>query len=174
MPGFPDRDLKIGDSFDVPVKMSLPALMMPRGEAGEVNSRGVYTLRSLGGTEALFDVRQTVSLGGNPDGASKQGGSADSGSGDLRLKGGGTGTAAFDLKEGYFKSVTIDMSIELELIGDPSTFAGLGSSSSEGGPSPGATKPGTDPNQSAEGTVRIKMIMKGPSRVTMTRLAPAR
>lgn len=176
MPGFPDRDLKIGDSFDVPVRMSLPALMMPGGESGDIDSKGVYTLRSLSDAEALFDVRQTVSTGGGSNGTGSSAGarSAGSGSGDLRLQGGGTGIAAFDRKEGYFRSVTIDMNLEVELSGDPGGFPGLGPAAGEGTPPSGAATAGAAPPPAGEGAVRIKMIMKGPSRVTMSRLVPAR
>lgn len=104
MPAFPDRRLSVGDTFEIPMQTSLP---VPLG-AGDLDLEGTaaYTLESVEGGQARFAIRQSFSA------ATKTGAAAGFG---MEMSGGGVGTGTFDLKEGIFTAIRIEMSLKVAM-----------------------------------------------------------
>jgi hypothetical protein len=145
LPEIPARDLKVGDTFEIPYRMAVPAL--PTGGKVDVDAKAIYTLKRIAETEAFFDVRQTMSMGTGGPGSEELG---------MSIAGGGLGTAVFDLKEGFFKHLRIDTRMEVKL-----------EMAIPGAPE-GAAPDGSD--RPPAGPVRMKVVAEGPVEVTMSRV----
>jgi hypothetical protein len=151
MPTLPEQALKVGDSFDVKVPMTLSG---PGGK-GEKRAEAVwtYTLRSLDAKAAKFDVKQTI-----PETTTdlKSPGSS------LALSGSGKGTATFSLKDGMFSEILMDSDFQMAVDVPPPA----GGSGANGGSAAGSGAPpaGIIP---ANG-LRLKTNIKGPVTMTLT------
>jgi hypothetical protein len=150
LPTLPAGALSPGKKFDVIVPMTLFGSMGHGAE--KAIARWTYTLRSLGGDEALFDVQESL-----PDNASMTLSSGPV----FHLSGGGKGAATFSLKEGIFTSMTLDTNIQMTVV--VSIPAGLAG----GGPTGAATGPG---DAGPPSPIEIKSSIQGP--ISMS-LAPA-
>jgi hypothetical protein len=148
MPEFPDREMRVGDSFEVPVEVALPG--MPMAAGADLKSTAVYTLRSLGEAAAVFDVRQTMHVGA---------GGAVGETAAITVSGTGTGTASFDRAEGIFTSSHVDFHMEMtmEMPSPPGLDAAAGAGAA--GADDGAASP----------PMKLKAVMQGPADITMKR-----
>lgn len=152
MPRLPDKELHIGESFEVPISMTLPIA----GREMEMKGQSVFTLKKIGAGEAAFDVQQSFSM---DTGAADASGGETSGM-DLQVKGGGHGSAAFDLQEGIFSRMSIDMKLEASVAAmAPSAAAAGGASGDAGQPGGGAQT----------GKVTINIDATGPMEMTFAR-----
>jgi hypothetical protein len=152
LPILPDKELRVGDSFETRTALTLPG---PSGKGErQVETVWVYTLKTLTRKEATFDVKQTL-----PDSASMTVGQGQK----MEMAGGGTGSAVFDLASGLFRS--IEVHLDLTMTADLPLPAGLAGGSTGSSSDGSAGTAGTAPTPT-----RIKVFVKGP--MTMT-LAPA-
>jgi hypothetical protein len=147
MPALPDRELKVGDSFEVPIKLSLPGL--PMAGRMDTSSTCVYTLKTLTDAAALFDMTTTVTGTYGDEGGERM---------KLTLAGGGEGKAVFDLKEGIFTdsstSMKVNMAMEM--------------------PYPTGPDPVPESEASQPKIVKIKAVMEGPATYRMSRAPSAK
>lgn len=141
IPELPSVELAVGQSFDVPMSVDVP---IPTADI-RMEGKAVYTLRSVDGSLATFDLTQDFSLG------LEGGEGADVGGMNLRMKGGGSGSAVFDLDEGIFSEILFDMEMDADMKADPAAMK----ASDEGG--------------QGAGPMTMKMKASGPVRVTVTR-----
>lgn len=137
IPEMPARDLQVGDTFEIPVKMSVP---IPNAGM-DLNGSAVYTLTSVTGNEASFDLAQKFSLGADAAAAAEVSGMG------MKLTGEGAGTAVFDLEEGIFSRIQVDMKMNADISGTPEA----------------------DPNGPPPATFRMNMTASGPIEMTLTR-----
>lgn len=144
-PALPEKELKIGDSFEARTSMTLPA---PGKGERLVEMAWIYTLKALDTKMATFDVRQTVA-GADPAQA-KAGQKMD-------VTGGGTGSAIFDRAAGLFSAIKMDL--DLTVTADVPLPAGL----TLGG---GATATNPD-GTTGSAPLRIKALVKGPMVMTL-------
>jgi len=147
MPALPDRELKIGDSFEVPTKLSLPGL--PMAGRMETSSQCTYTLKSLTDAAATFELKTIVSGSYGDDGGERM---------KIKLTGGGEGVAIFDLKEGIFTDSTTAMKVSVTIEMPYPT-----------GPDPVPESEAAQPK-----IVRIRATMEGPTGYRMSRIPSAR
>ena len=111
LPSFPDRELALGESFEVPVQFAAPGM----GADVKLETHGtcVYTLRSVAAGRARFDVRAEGTADSSGDPTQK-----------MTMKVDNHGTAEFDLAEGIFTTLRSELSIGLFLDTDlPSSAA---------------------------------------------------
>jgi len=148
LPALPDRDIRIGERFEVPGGISLAGL--PGGAQGQIEAKCAFTLKSLDDGVAVFDVLQTMSV---PSGTSLPGNRT------LAVSGGGTGTATYDRREGIFTSLKMEMDVLVTM--------GMSGAAVGGDPRLQQLPPGT-----VAEAVSIKAAVRGPMAVTMAR-APA-
>ena len=138
-PSFPERELKIGDTLTTPQNWKMPFPGLPDSELN-IQGATVFTLRSIEPGAAIFDVESNAAVNAEGEQASGM---------DLRLTGGGRGSARFDSKRGLFESIAMDMNIEMEM-----------NLPAEAAQAEGA----------AAGPVMMNMSMKGPVEITMSRV----
>ena len=144
-PALPDKDLKIGDTFEARTSMTLPA---PGKGERLVEMVWVYTLKTLDTKTATFDVRQTVAEAAPGD--ARQGQKMD-------VTGGGTGSAVFDRAAGLFSAIKMDL--DLTVSADVPLPAGL---------TLGGGAAATNPDGSGgPAPLRIKALVKGPMVMTL-------
>jgi len=152
LPVLPDKELRPGDSFETRTTMTLPG---PGKGERQVQAVWLYTLKTLTRKEATFDVKQTL-----PEATSMTVGQGQK----AEMSGGGIGSAVFDLANGTFRSLQVDLDLAMTV--DVPLPAGLA-------PAPGPNS-GTGTQGGATGSApaptRIKVLIKGP--MTMT-LVPA-
>ena len=153
LPVLPDKDLRPGDTFETKTTMTLPG---PSGKGErQVQAVWLYTLKTLTRKEATFDVKQTL-----PEAASMTVGQGQK----MEMAGGGTGSAVFDLANGTFRTIQVDLDLTMTvdvplpagLTMNPDGSSGTGTQGQATGGVPAPT--------------RIKVLVKGP--MTMT-LGPA-
>jgi hypothetical protein len=124
IPPMPEADLAIGDHFDVPMKMAVP---LP-GADMEMEGKAVYTLKSISGSEAAFDLTQSFSVGLDGDEGAEIAGMS------MKMQGGGTGTAIFDVEEGIFSRIEFDMEMSATVDGTPQAGSEGGEEAAPAGP----------------------------------------
>lgn len=104
MPVLPEQPLAIGATFEVPAGLEVPG---PPGQGQwRVESNMIYTLERLTEAEAVFDVKQEISM--------TSGGEAG-GEPSMTLSGSSDGSATFDRREGLFSSVEMQTTVEMVL-----------------------------------------------------------
>jgi hypothetical protein len=149
MPSFPDKEMAVGDSFEMPVKMSMPIPQMA-GQAGggaslEMDGKVVYELRAVEGREARFQVSQTMIMG--MDSAEEEEPAT------MKMEASGDGTALFDVEEGIFTNVRMEMTMHMKMgMGGLGNF-GAGGTEGDGAPLSMTLK--------ASGPVEITMARTG-------------
>jgi hypothetical protein len=148
LPTLPDGPMKVGDSFDVAVPVTLPGV--GKQEPGRADARWVYTLKSIGADEAKFDVRQTL-----PETSTV----TMAGGRSFRVEGGAKGTAVFSMKDGFFTSMKLDADMQM-WIGMPMP------ASLSGGAAAGAGAP-----PAGGGMLELKSTIRGPISMTMAAAA---
>ncbi|HXI03761.1 MAG TPA: hypothetical protein VNI57_11360 [Candidatus Saccharimonadales bacterium] len=153
MPKIPDKDLHIGDSFEVPISMTMPIA----GSDMEMKGQSVFTLQKISGGQAAFDVQQDFSMAAGAAGAT---GGETSGM-DLQVKGGGHGSAVFDIEEGIFSRMSIDMKLEASVATAAPSAAAAGD----------AGQPGGD---AQPGKFTINIDASGPMEMTFARRAASK
>jgi hypothetical protein len=150
LPVLPDKDLRPGDTFETKTTMTLPG---PSGKGErQVQAVWLYTLRTLTRKEATFDVKQTL-----PAAASMEVGQGQK----MEMAGGGTGSAVFDLANGTFRTIqvnldltmTVDVPLPPGLTMNPDGSSGTGTQAGTTGGTPAPT--------------RIKVLVKGPMTMTL-------
>jgi len=139
MPPFPDRKLELGETLTVPQSYEIPFPGMPDA-ALRVEGATAFTLRGVESGAASFDVESNAAMRADATEESNM---------DVRLSGGGRGTATFDEKQGLFSRIAMDMTIEMEM-----------NLPAEAAQAEGA----------AAGPVMMNMSMKGPVEITMSRV----
>lgn len=156
MPALPDRELRIGDSFEVPVRLEMPD--MPTGGKADVTSTATFTLVSIGERDAVFHLRAVLSTGSDTETSETM---------NMSMIGGSVGRAVFDLAEGIFRTVHTDMTMEMniDIPMDPDELPQFSE------PSPDARR--ADPD-AKPGRMKMKMSARGPLDFTMTRAAADR
>lgn len=97
---FPEKPLKVGDTFEQKVPMDLPMA----GVTIKININILYTLKSIDNGFARFDVEQTLSLATNMPDAK------------MDLSGGGKGTVDFDVNNTIMSAFTTDMDLKLKMV----------------------------------------------------------
>ncbi|HET8947510.1 MAG TPA: hypothetical protein VFQ07_11050 [Candidatus Polarisedimenticolia bacterium] len=153
LPVLPDKELRPGETFETKTTMTLPG---PSGKGErQVQAVWLYTLKTVTRKEATFDVKQTL-----PEGAAMTVGQGQK----MEMAGGGKGSAVFDLANGAFRSIQVDLDLTMTV--DVPLPAGL-TMSPDASPGTG-TQPGT--TGGAPAPTRIKVLVRGP--MTMT-LGPA-
>ncbi len=150
LPSFPDRALAPGDSFEVPVRFTAPEM----GGDLKLETRGTctYTLRSVEGGRARFDVRAEGTADASGDPTHK-----------LSMVVDNHGTAEFNIAEGIFTALYSELSIDLALDTElPPTDA----------VPPGAVldfTPSTAPTK-----LQVRASAKGPLELAMARVSAER
>ncbi len=150
LPALPEGTLHVGESFEVPLGMTLPGLPM----IGKltITSKATYTLKDLSRHEALFDVTQTLSSVGSGQQAGAGGQAAG-------LTGGASGVATFDRTQGLFSAMHMQMSVEMS----------QHLTSMAQGPGPAAAAGGAGQTRPRASAVQVKAKVQGPIDFTMTR-----
>jgi len=145
MPPLPEKELKVGDSFEAPLRIALPGV--PMAGRLESESRRVFKLTSLDGNQAIFETVTTITGTGGDDETARM---------RTTIEGGGPGRAVFDLKEGIFTemSTDLDVKVTLEL------------------PFPSGPDPVVPGENAAPQMVRVHAAMRGVSEYRLSR-APA-
>jgi len=138
-PSFPDRELKIGDTLTIPQSYEMPFPGMPDAEL-RIDGATVFTLRGIEPGAAMFDVESNAAMSAEAEETSGM---------DLRLTGGGRGSAHFDSKQGLFSRIAMDMNIEMQM-----------NLPAEAAQAEGA----------AAGPILMNMSMKGPVEIAMSRI----
>lgn len=158
-PALPDKDLRIGDTFETRTSLTLPA---PGKGERLVEMVWVYTLKTLDTKSATFDVRQTVA-GAAPPAAKAATGDAKAAPADpktgqkMDVTGGGKGSAVFDRAAGLFSAIQVDL--DLTVSADVPLPAGL---------TLGGGAAATNPDGSGgSAPLRIKALVKGPMVMTL-------
>jgi len=146
LPELPDKELKVGESFETRTPMTLPA---PGKGERQVETIWVYTLKTLDRKAATFDVKQSL-----PEAASIPAGQGQK----FEMAGGGTGSAVFDRETGTFSSIKVDL--DLTMTTDLPLPAGLALGSG------GTTAPNPD-GTTGPAPIRIKVLVKGPMVMTL-------
>ena len=153
LPALPEGALNVGESFDVPMGLTLSGL--PLIGKITITSKATYTLKDLSRSEARFDVKQSLSSTGSeqPQGA---GGPA------AGFTGGASGVATFDMSEGFFSAMHMEMSAEMSqhITTMSATAPGSGSDATAGGSSQA---------QPRASVVQVKAKVQGPIDFTMSR-----
>lgn len=142
LPTFPDGKLKVGDSFENPVKFELPGL--PTG--GELDAGGSvkYTLTSIDKDQASFDTHAVLSAH-----------AVDSAEGaNTTISGHLDGVAVFNLADGIFTDHRATLSLELLM---DMELPPQGQPGDAKGGAPAVTKI----TAKATGPVEIKMTRQG-------------
>lgn len=155
LPELPEKPLAVGDAFEAIVPLRLPSA----GGHGDtpVETRWVYTLKAVDGHRADFDVRQII-----PESS----GSTMSKGRSLKLSGGASGTASFDLKEGLFTRIALDAAIDLTYaVPMPPGISIPGDTSGAAASGDAAAAAPTPP------VVTLKSKLTGPIRIEMGRHA---
>ncbi len=101
---FPEKPMKIGEEFTQEIPMSIP---IPGATPLSLVITTIYKLKSVSGTTALFDTKQSVTLDGKMD----QGSAAASGD--------GTGVMEFDMKQSYVSKFKSIMTMNFEIQSGP-------------------------------------------------------
>jgi hypothetical protein len=102
---FPDYPLHVGDSFT----QDLPFTMPMNTGGNNVNSKAVYTLVSIAGGKAYFDMTQTIDM------------KLDTKQGQLTIAGSGAGKMVYSIKDSF--PLTYTTTINMTVNGDVSTLA---------------------------------------------------
>ncbi|MFD2163138.1 hypothetical protein ACFSJU_12100 [Paradesertivirga mongoliensis] len=96
---FPNKALKIGDTFTQEVPMEMPV----SGTILNMLVNATYTLKEIKGTQALFDYTQTVDMNMKME------------KGNSSAKGSGKGTMVYDMPANYITDTTGDMSMNMSM-----------------------------------------------------------
>ena len=102
LPSLPDRELRPGDSFEIPARFELPGF--GTGAGLDTTGRSIFTLRAVDGGTARFEVRGDASATATGDPSRP-----------MTIKASAQGTAEFDLEEGIFSASRSELAIELGL-----------------------------------------------------------
>jgi hypothetical protein len=150
LPALPEGALKVGESFEVPLGMTLPVLPM----IGKltITSKATYTLKEISRREARFEVTQTLSSVGSGQQVGAGGPAAG-------FTGGASGVATFDRAQGLFSAMHMEMLVEMS----------QHLTSMAQGPGPGAAAGGSGQTQPRASVVQVKAKVQGPIDFTMTR-----
>jgi hypothetical protein len=138
MPAMPDREMSVSDSFQVPMRMSIPLPSFFNDTA----TTEIYTLTGVSAGEANFEVRQTYSLGAAGEVMESM---------SMKMAGSGLGTAIFDLEEGIFSRIKVDVNLEASIKGDAGAAG-------DGGAGEGAAA-----------ALRVKISAVGPIEMVLSR-----
>jgi hypothetical protein len=160
LPELPERDLRVGESFESKIPIILPGA----GGRSEdrVEARWIYTLKAIEGGKARFDVRQELP---------KTTATASKGR-SYSVEGGATGTATFDLGEGMFSDIKLDTDMAMTLsMPMPLGLAGPGGSAA-GGTTPDGSSGAS--GATAPQNLNLGSKIRGPIAVTMSRAAAAK
>ena len=154
LPELPEKELHVGESFEARVPMHLPSAG-GKGDAA-LDTRWIYTLKSIDGHQASFDVRQVI-----PESSA----SSTANGRVLGIAGGATGSATFDLKEGIFTRIALDAALDLTYgVPIPPGVTVPGAAAATPAPKDGAVAP-TPP------VITLKSKLTGPIRIEMGRQA---
>jgi hypothetical protein len=102
LPALPEREMHPGDSFEIPARFEMPGF--GSGEGMETKGNLHFTLRSIEGGKAQFDVRGDASATATGDPARP-----------MTMKASSLGTTEFDLEEGVFSASRAELGMELDL-----------------------------------------------------------
>lgn len=97
---FPEKPMKIGDSFDQNISMPIPIADLTQVK---VNIKTNYTLNKIKGNKANFNLKQTVSL------------DLETNQFNVKISGGGEGTTVFDIKKMYVTKNETNLVLDLAL-----------------------------------------------------------
>ncbi len=141
LPQIPDTTLRVGESFEIPMSMPIPL----EGMSGGMEGRAIYTLVEMLENEARFDVQQTFAMG------MEGGASLEKEGMRLSVNGGGDGSAVFDVAEGIFTRLQIDMKLTANVEGASPAMASAGEA------------------EAPAAAFKVKVTASGPVAVTVSR-----
>ncbi len=107
---FPDTTLKIGDSFEQNMPLSVPTA----GGNADVMTKIKYTLKEVKGNQAIFDMNQVLDM--NMD--------LPQGGGQMVMKGTGTGNMIYDTVIKFPVSSTISMDFTYKMTANGTPIVG--------------------------------------------------
>jgi hypothetical protein len=98
---FPDTTLKIGDTFEQSMPLSVPV----GGASTEVMTKIKYTLKEIKGNDAIFDLDQALDMAMDlPQGAGK-----------MTMKGSGKGSMVYDIAAKFPTQTNINMDFKFNM-----------------------------------------------------------
>ena len=104
-PKFPEKPMRVGDTFDVPQQVEMPVPGIPGGKM-KMDGRTVFTLDQIGLGDALFSLETSMTMDAGAEGAAASA---------MKLEGSGRGTATFDRTQGIMTRFSMNMSMQMEM-----------------------------------------------------------